>query len=98
MVAGLGSALEVAERSAGVVRNELGVDASGRAHGAHVDRFGDMRRDGPGGRGGDADDDGESDVDELLQLGIVDLGRAHSGIGGRRAGARLLLLLRTIDQ
>ena len=82
VVAGLGGPLEVAEGGAGVVGDELGVDAGGRAHGAHVDGLGDGGRDGGLRALGDLEDDGDGDVDELLELGIVDLRGPDGGIGG----------------
>ena len=44
MVARLRSTLKVAERGAGIMWNELRVYTGRRAHRAHMDYFGDMRR------------------------------------------------------
>ena len=44
VMSSFGGALKVAECGAGVVRDELGIDAGRGAHGAHVDGLGDVRR------------------------------------------------------
>ena len=97
MVARLRSTLKVAERGAGVMWYELRVYTGRRAHRAHMDCFGDMRRYRTWGRRGDADDERERNVDEFLQLGIVDLGRSHCWISRCGVGARVQLL-RPIDE
>ena len=87
MVARLRSTLKVAERGAGVMWYELRVYTGRRAHRAHMDCFGDMRRYRTWGRRGDADDERERNVDEFLQLGIVDLGRSHCWVSRCGVGA-----------
>lgn len=93
VIARLCCALKVAERVARVVWDELGVDAGRGARCAHVDRLGDMGSERALLRlGGDLQDDGERDVDELLELGVIDLRRADCGIAriGVCAGEKLL--------
>lgn len=93
VIARLRCALKVAERVARVVRDELRVDAGRGARCAHVDRLGDVRSERALLRlGGDLQDDGERDVDELLEFGVIDLRRADCGIAriGVCAGEKLL--------
>ena len=98
VVARLGGTLEIPERVPGIVGDELRVDAGGGTGRTHVDGLCGVGRDGPRRElGGDLENDGDGDIDQLLELGIVDLGRTDCGIGRGWTGARVQLLC-TIDE
>ncbi|KAI8969753.1 hypothetical protein BD414DRAFT_502547 [Trametes punicea] len=88
MVAGFGSTLKVAEGGPRIVGDELRIDTRSGTGCTHVDGFGHVGRDGALLRlRGYLENDGDSDVDELLQFGVVDLGRSDGRISGVGVGA-----------
>lgn len=93
VMAGLGGTLEVSESSARVVRDELRVDTGRGAQCAHEDGLSSIRWKWAGGDlGRELEDDWESDIDELLKFGVINLGGTDWGIGGCRTGAGVELL------
>ena len=93
MITRFSSSFKIPEGGSRVVRNELWIDSCRRAHGAHIDSFGNMRRNGTLWLlGSDLEYDGDRHINELLQLGIVNLGRSYDRIGRRRTRASVELL------